>query len=120
MQAQGEVPPMQDEFGGMEEARDGFKYNTEMGEDPRRSRDQANSKRAMMVAGILGISAVAAAILLRNPQIAARISSAGKEMPKFIGSLKNSAIVQKAVSASEKLTGTVGQAGSKVKSMFGY
>ena len=119
-EVQGQVPPMQDEFGGFEEARDGFKYNTEMGEDPRRPREQANTNRAMLVAGILGISAVAAGILLRNPGITARITSAGKNMPQFISSLKGSAIVEKAVKASEKITGGVKQAGSKITGMFGY
>lgn len=113
-EVQGQVPPMQDEFGGFEEARDGFKYNTEMGEDPRRPREQANTNRAMMVAGILGISTIAAGILLRNPMITSRMTGAGRDVTGFISSLQGSPIVKKAVEAAEKLTGGVKKAGDRI------
>ena len=36
------APGMEDEFGGYEEMKDGFKYNQEMGDDPRRPREETN------------------------------------------------------------------------------
>ena len=108
------APGMEDEFGGYEEMKDGIKYNQEMGDDPRRPREETNEKRAFWVAGLLGISTVAAAVLLRNPTIMSRVSSAGTGASEFVKGLAGAPIVKQAVETAKKITGMAGAAATNV------
>lgn len=117
----GSPPGAEDEFGGYEEMKDPFKYNQEMGDDARRPREETNEKRARWVAALLGIGTVAAAILLRNPSIMARVSGAGKNASTFVRGLAGSPIVKQAVETAKKVTGVAGNvAQSGMQKAAGY